>query len=119
MSGMRPIYASNSEWVALLQGIYLYDTRGEWIGWLAGCEVYTLDGLYAGELSDDGRVLRARIRPSRPRLRLPLAAPKVRPPAMVALAPLFAELPWHMIDVFEEEPEVFGFISDLRPDWEG
>jgi len=118
VSGLRPIYASSGEWVALLQGIYLYDTRGECIGWLVGREVYTLDGFYAGELSDDGRVLRARIRPSRLRRPLPPAAPTVLPPATVALAPMFAELPWHVIDVFEEEPEVFQFVSELRPDWE-
>lgn len=77
-----------------------------------------------GFLSDDGRVLRERVRRSRggvtPPLRpVPLARSKIRPPAIVPLAPLFAELPWKLEDVFEEEPEVFKYISDLRPDWEG
>ena len=116
---MRPIYATSGEWVALLQNGYLFDTRGEWIGWLDGQDVYSLDGFYVGVLSTDSRILRERLRPERPRHRLPPAPPKTRPPAMVPLAPLFAELPWKTIDVFEEEPEVFKFISDLRPDWEG
>jgi len=36
----------------------------------------------------------------------------------VPLAPLFAEQPWNLVDVFEEASEVFKYISDLRPDWE-
>ena len=116
---MRPIYSTPGDWVALLDQGHLYDTRGEWIGWLHGNEIYTRDGIYAGMLAGDGRVLRERIRPQRPRRPAPTARRKVRPPATVPLAPLFAELPWRIIDVFEEEPEVFKYISDLRPDWEG
>jgi len=116
---MRPIYSTNGEWVALLHEGNLYDTRGEWIGWLQGKEVYTRDGIYAGVLWDDGRIVCERVRPRRPRIPVPRAPLKIRPPAIVPLAPLFAELPWRMIDVFEEEPEVFTYVSDLRPDWEG
>ncbi len=115
---MQPIYATSGEWVALIHNGYLFDTRGEWIGWLEGREIYNLDGFYVGELSPDGRILRDRVSPQRPRKRLPPAPPKILPPARVPLAPLFAELPWSKLDVFEEEPHVFRFISDLRPDWE-
>jgi len=31
---------------------------------------------------------------------------------------MFAELPWNMVDVFEEDPAIFKHISALRPDWE-
>ncbi len=31
---------------------------------------------------------------------------------------MFAELPWKLVDVFEEEPDIFRYISELRPDWE-
>jgi hypothetical protein len=96
----------------------LFDTRGEWIGWLANRDVYNLDGFYVGYLSEDGRIVRPRIVPSHPRRPLPPAPMRARPPAKVPLPPMFAELPWRLMDVFEEEPEVFGFISDLRPDWE-
>ncbi len=34
------------------------------------------------------------------------------------LAYLFAELPWNLVNVFEEEPEVFKYVSELRPNWE-
>jgi len=116
---MQPIYSTNGAWVALLHESCLYDTRGEWIAWLDGKEVYTCDGVYAGFLSDDRRVLRERVRRRRPLCPVPLVSPKIRPPASVPLAPLFAELPWKLEDVFEEEPGVFKYVSDLRPDWEG
>jgi len=114
---MKPIYCTNGEWVALVKGMYIYDTRGEWIAWLDGKDVYTHDGFYAGFLSDDNRILRHRIRKNRQRRVCPEAPARLRPPASVALAPLFAELPWHIIDCFAEEPEVFTHISDLHPDW--
>ena len=116
LTAVQPIYATSGEWVALLEEDHLYDTCGEWIGWLDGKEVYTRDGFYAGVLSDDGRILRRRVRPQRERRPAPPAPPKIRPPSLVPLPPFFAELPWGMIDVFEAEPEVFEHISDLRPD---
>ncbi len=115
---MQPIYSTNGEWVALLHNGHLYDTRGEWIAWLDGRDVYTRDGMYVGFLSDDRRILRQRVRRQRPLRPAPPAPPKVRPPATVPLASLFAELPWNLVDVFEEEPEIFKYISELRPDWE-
>lgn len=115
---MKPVYSTNGEWVAMLNEGYLYDTLGEWIAWLDGREVYNRDGQYVGFLSDDQRILRERIRRSRPLHPAPLAPSKLRPPASVPLAPLFAELPWNTVDVFEEEPEIFRYISELRPDWE-
>lgn len=116
---MRPIYATNGEWVAFVHGGFLYDTCGEWVGWLEGRDVYTRDGEYVGVVSEDGRILRKRVRWRRP-LRTPPPAPtKVRPPAMVPLAPMFAELPWGVVDVFMEDPDIFRHISELKPDWEG
>jgi hypothetical protein len=125
---MKPIYSTAGDWVALLdedeEGGRLYDTCGEWIAWLVhtegkeGQEVYTRDGEYVGFLSNDGRVLRERIRKQRPLRSAPPATPKISPPATVPLPPLFAELPWNQVDVFEEEPELFKYISELRPDWE-
>ena len=116
---MKPIYSTSGEWVALLQGKSLYDTYGEWVGWVDGRDVYTRDGEYAGFLSDDGRILRERIRQSRRVRAAPPAPPKIKIPSKVPLAPMFAELPWNLVDVFEEHPELFKHISDLRPDWEG
>lgn len=116
---MKVIYSTRGDWAALLEGNYLYDPRGEWIGWVEGKDVYTRDGECVGFLSDDGRVLRERIREHRPLRPAPPAPPAIRPPSSVPLPPFFADLPWGLVDVFEEEPEVFKFVSDLRPDWEG
>jgi len=115
---MKPIYTTSGDWVALVDGIYIYDTRGEWIAWLDGADVYTCEGYYIGKLSDDHRIVRRRLLETRERRQCPRTAPRIRPPASVPLPPLFAELPWHMVDCFEEDPEMFKRISDLRPDWE-
>ena len=117
---MKYIYSTAGDWVALLDenAGCLYDTLGEWIAWLDDKEVYTREGVFVGFLSDDGRVLRERIRKQRPLRPVPTAFPKIRPPASAPLPPLFAELPWNQVDVFEEEPEIFKYVSELRPDWE-
>ena len=116
---MQPIYSTTGDWVALLHDDRLYDTYGEWIGWLEDRDVYNRDGFYTGVLSNDGRILRERVQTQRARRPLPPVTPRIRPPATVPLAPLFAELAWKTIDVFEEKPQAFKYISDLRPDWEG
>jgi len=114
-----PIYRSDGEWVALLQGCHLYDTQGWWIGWLEGKDVFSRDGECVGYLSGDHRVLRRRIRPRQPLRSPPQPPPTAQVPAKVPLAPLFAELPWEVVDVFEEEPHIFKHISEFKPDWEG
>ena len=115
---VQPIYSTNGEWVALLHEGNLYDTYGEWVGWIEGKDVYTRDGEYAGVLAGDGRILCERVRRQRPLRPVPPAPPKIRPPSRVPLAPFFAESAWNQVDVFEEQPELFQRISDLRPDWE-
>ena len=118
-TNLVPIYRSDGEWVALLQDRHLYNLRGEWIGWLEGRAVFTRDGEYAGELSNDQRILRQRVRPQRQLRPAPPPPPPIRVPPRVPLAPLLAELAWSVVDIFEEEPEIFEFISEIRPDWEG
>jgi hypothetical protein len=115
---MQPIYSTRGEWVALLHEGKLFDTLGEWVGWVEGRDVYTRDGEYAGFLSKDQRILRERVRRQRPLRRSPPAPPNIRPPSRVPLAPLFAELPWNQVDVFDYDPDFFKRISDLKPDWE-
>lgn len=112
---MEPIYNTSGEWVALLHEGNLYNSYGEWIAWLDGDEVYTRDGEYAGFVSDDARILRERVHKQRALRAVPSAPATIRPPTHVPLAPLFAELPWKLVDVFEEEPEVFEHVSERRP----
>jgi hypothetical protein len=115
---MKPIYTTNGEWVAMLEGSYLYDTYGEWVGWLDGKDIYTRDGEYAGFLSTDARILRDRIRRQRQIRPAPPVAPKIKIPSKVPLAPMFSELPWNLVDIFDEDPDIFKHISELKPDWE-
>ena len=115
---MKPIYTTSSDWVAMVEGNYLYDTTGEWVGWIEGKDVFSRDGEYIGYLSDDSRILRERIRKQRPLQPAPPEPPKLRPPSSVPLSPFFADLPWNLVDVFEEDPYIFKHISELRPDWE-
>jgi hypothetical protein len=115
---MKPIYTTSGEWVAMLEGNYLYDTYGEWAGWVEGKDAYTRDGEYAGFLSNDGRLLRERVRRRRAIRPAPPPPPKLKPPSKVPLAPMFSELPWNQVDVFEENPDFFRHISELKPDWE-
>jgi hypothetical protein len=115
---MQPIYCTGGEWVAVLHEHYLYDPSGEWIGFVDGKEVYTLGGVYVGFVTDDFRVVRERASPKRPRHAMPPAPPRIRPPATVPLAPMFSELPWRLIDVFDVEPEIFRRVALLRADWD-
>lgn len=116
MSEPRVIYRSDGEWVAVLYEGNLFDTRGDWIGWLDGQDVYTLGGEYAGYVSRDGRVLRRRVLPYVKRRRVPEREPVYKHPKSIPLPPLFAELGYETIDVFEFDPNMFVLISDLRPD---
>jgi hypothetical protein len=117
---VKYIYSTAGDWVALLDDDekYLYDTRGECIAWLDGKEVYTLDGMYAGMLSQDGRIVRERVRRQRPLRPVPPIPPRIKTRARAPLPPYFAELPWNQVDVFDKDPDVFRYVSELRPDWE-
>jgi hypothetical protein len=116
MSKPRPIYRTDGEWMAILYQCNLFDTMGEWIGWLDGSDVYTLDGEYVGYISRDGRLLRQRTVPYRQRRTPPAEPPPFKAPEIIPLPPMFAELSYSVIDVFEEQPDAFGLVSELRPD---
>jgi hypothetical protein len=116
MSKPRPIYRTDGTWVAVLSKGNLYDTQGEWIAWLDGGEVYSLEGEFVGTISADGRLLRPRVVPYRKRRRAPEEYPPYEPLPTIPLPPMFAEIPFSLIDVFEEMPEIFAVIGELRPD---
>jgi hypothetical protein len=116
MAQPKLIYRTDGEWVAILSDGHLFDTLGEWIGWLIGNDVYALDGAYVGYISEDGRLLRPRVMPDRPRRRPPARRPRFQAPASVPLPPMFRELSYDTLDVFQSAPNVFGVISDVHPD---
>ncbi len=102
-----PIYTSRGDWAALLVFPHVFSTVGEWIGWMTpDRQVYDVDGIYVGWLTGEPRILRKRTYDQPPgRMRPPAAPLKLRPPASVPLPPMMAELPFELIDVFEEQPE--------------
>lgn len=116
MSEPKPIYRTNGKWMALVFQGNLFDTMGEWAGWLDNGDVYGIDGEYLGYLSGDGRLLRPRVMPYHKRRRPPDLRPRVKIPQTVALPPMFAELRYSTVDVFEEKPDIFAVINELRPD---
>ncbi|MEW6717164.1 MAG: 4-fold beta flower protein [Chloroflexota bacterium] len=103
-----PIYTSRGDHGAFLSYPHLFNVTGEWIGWVTPeREVYSIYGQYVGWLSDDPRILRKRSYDySKPNCTPPPPPQKIRPPAMVPLAPLMAEIPFSTLDVLEESPEL-------------
>jgi hypothetical protein len=116
MPESKPIFRTDGQWMAVLYKGNLFDTTGEWIAWLDGSAVYTLEGEYVGFISGDGRLLRQRVLSYTKRRRPPTQRPRYKPLKTVPLPPMFAELSFSFVDVFEEEPEVFALVHELRPD---
>jgi len=116
MSKPRFIYRTDGKWMAMLHGQDIFDTLGEWIGWLEGKRAYKSDGEYVGDVSPGGRLLRPRVLPPLERKRPPERRPHLRPPQRVPLPPLFAELGYDVVDVFQETPDIFSIVGELHPD---
>jgi len=56
--GTHYLFNSNGDWIAFIEGKYVYDTDGEWIGWLAwgDADVANVDGEYLGTITDGNRL---------------------------------------------------------------
>lgn len=102
-----PIYSSRGEAEAFLAFPYLFNRSGEWIGWVTPKrEVYSVLGTYVAELTDDTRIVRKRSDDEiKPRLQPPKSPGKMSAPASIPLAPLMKDLPFHLIDILQDEPE--------------
>ncbi len=114
---MEIIYRTDGDWVAVYEKGNLFNVDGEWLGFTVGREVFDTSGEYLGFLSDDRRLLRKRTLGKE----LPHCDPPRRPsrpdiPASVPFAPMLAELPYPIIDLFVEFPERLIYISETRPD---
>ena len=116
---MRPVHVFDTygEWVATRIGDNIFDLTGTWVGWLDGEEVYSTDGEFIGNFSRDQRILRKRVKSLQPlRTDIPSAPDTPQMPARAPLPPMFAELTYDMIDVLDEDPEIFKRLSERRPD---
>ncbi len=105
---MIPIYSTPGDFSAMMIYPYLFNPQGEWIGWVADDRsVFDVDGYYVGELINGPRIVKKRnydkVADRRPQ---PCAPIGVKPPAVIPLAPLMAELPFNLIDVLDEEPQL-------------
>jgi hypothetical protein len=100
-----PIYSTAGDWAALMLFPYIYNTMGEWIGWVTPQkQVYNVQGIYVGWMTRDPRILRRRISEGKlERFTPPQTPEKIRPPATVPLPPMMSELPFEIMDVFDEE----------------
>lgn len=86
---------------------YIYSTVGEWIGWVTPKkDVYNVHGIYVGWLTKEPRVLRRRVQEGMlARRDSPPIPDRIRPPATVPLPPMMAELPFEIVDVFDDDRE--------------
>lgn len=100
-----PIYSTAGDWAALMIFPYIYNTVGEWIGWVTPQrDVFNIQGVYVGWLTKDPRILRKRITEGTRERRISPPPPRrIRPPATVPLPPMMSELPFEIMDVFDEE----------------
>ncbi len=116
---MQPIYRTDGAWVGVYQDGHIFNLDGDWIGFVIGREAYDPQGDYLGFLSDDRRLLRKRmLGETPPRKEAPPPPVQPRIPANMPLAPLMKELPFHIIDMFEEYEHRLLAISERRPDME-
>jgi hypothetical protein len=116
---VEPIYRTDGEWVAVYVDGHIFSVEGDWLGFVVGRRVFDTGGKYMGFLSDDRRLLRKRTLGKKPVHHDPPPAPETpRIPASMPLAPLFPEVPFNVIDVFEEFGDTLFYISETRPDME-
>ncbi len=108
-----PIYSTAGDWSALMVFPYLFSPVGEWIGWVTPDKnVFDVQGIYVGWMTNDPRILRRRIREGDlPRRTPPPTPDRVNPPATVPLPPMMSELPYEIIDVFDEEPDLLHTLD--------
>ena len=106
---LTPVYTTRGELDAFLSFPYIYNRMGEWIGWVTKDRmVYSVHGLYVGYFSKDNRILRKQSDAFSQERRTPPVAPqgRITIPAHLPLAPLLAELPFGVIDVLLEQPDL-------------
>lgn len=103
-----PIYSTSGRTAGFLAYPYIYNLEGEWIGWTSkNRQVFSVFGRYVGWLSPDFRILRRRAEDSDKAGQPPPHPPaRLRPPAIVPLPPLMAEIKYETIDVLDESPEL-------------
>lgn len=103
-----PLYSSRGDAEAFLAYSYIYNRQGDWIGWVTPeREVYSVHGDYIGWLNGDQRILRRQSEAfDRPKRLAPPIPQRLRPPGLSPLPPMMSELPFGIIDVLRDAPEL-------------
>ena len=115
-----PIYSTMGDVEAILVYPSIFNLSGEWIGWItADRDIFSVHGHYVGWLSSDPRILRKRSSGHIKSKRMSPSAPqRITPPASFPLAPMLPELPFGVIDVLADAPDLLPCLDygDLRDD---
>jgi len=108
-----PIYTTHGDFSAIMMYPYLYNIQGEWIGWVEKDKsVFNVEGAYVGWIIDGPRIVRKRVNGSNGHLAsLPEMPGKIQPLAHAALPPMMSELPFNLIDVLDEAPELLHTLD--------
>ena len=108
-----PIYSTSGEFSAIMMYPYIYNRQGEWIGWVRKDKsVFNVEGLYVGWLTDGPRIIRKRINGSNGHQEaLPPVPDQIQPIAHAPLPPMMSELPFNLIDIFDEAPELLHTLD--------
>ncbi|MEN8098249.1 MAG: hypothetical protein ABFQ89_04175 [Chloroflexota bacterium] len=116
---MKPIFRSDGEVMAVEHQGHLYSVEGDWLGEIRGHAVITDNGRKLGYLSPDQRLLNERT-PRGNERQVPGRRQRILHsiPMSFKLPPMFKNIPFHIIDVFEEHPNLVQKARELRPDIE-
>ncbi len=108
-----PIYTTTGDFAAIMMYPYLYNIQGEWIGWVKKDKsVFSVEGTYVGWLTDGPRIVRQRVNGSNGAAAdIPPIPEKIQPIAHAPLPPMMSELPYNLIDVLDEAPELLHTID--------
>jgi hypothetical protein len=116
------IFTSRGDWGAFLIYPYLFNQTGEWIGWATReKEIFNLDGNYVGMISSDQRIVRKKsleIIPAKRAVPKPPSKPRI--PASIPLPPQMADIPFDLLDVLEDLPDLLHTMDsgEFKPDVE-
>ncbi len=107
-----PIFSSRGDAEAFLVYPYLFNRLGEWIGFVTPQrEVYSVLGYYVGHLTNDPRIFRKRSLGEHPRLKPPATPARIRIPSSNPLPKMMSDVPFEMIDVLQDEPELLHTLD--------
>jgi hypothetical protein len=116
-----PIFTTVGDVGAFLAYPFIFSCEGDWIGWVSSERlVYSTHGNYIGWLAEGPRILRKQEDSySKPKLDIiPPFTLKICPPALSPLPPMMPELPFGVMDVLFERPDMLPPMDfgELRED---